>query len=310
MITILMASYNGEKFISEQIESILSQSITDWKLVIQDDCSTDSTYEITGQYAAKYPDKITAMRREKNSGSAMNNFFSMLSCADGDYVMFSDDDDVWLPDKIQETLSAMYRLEKEYGANKPFLVHTDLQVVDEELHKISDFMLRRQNLDSRRCGLNNILVQNIVTGCTMMVNQKLAKSAMSAGIPQHAIMHDWWFALIAATFGKIDFVEQPKVLYRQHDKNEIGAKNAKSLAYNFQWFIEPDKVRQSLSMTYLQAEELLEKFGPILSKESSAIVSDYVSLPHLSKLQKIQMLNVHDFWKTGFAKKCGQLLFI
>ena len=305
-----MACYNGEKYIGDQIESILRQSETGWKLRIQDDCSTDSTYDIADRYAAKYPDKIKAVKHTENSGGAAANFFSMLPYADVDYLMFSDDDDVWLPDKIEKSFIAMRNMEEKGWGDKPLLVHTDLKVVNTDLQVISDSMFQRQKLDSRRCGLNHLLAQNIVTGCTMMVNRPLINLANKVQVPEHAIMHDWWFALIAAAFGKIGFVEQPEVLYRQHGKNEIGAKDAKSLSYNFKRLIEPDKTRQSLNMTYLQAEEFLEKFNPMLNKESSAIISDYVSIPHLSKLQKMHMLNARDFWKTGFARKCGQLLFI
>lgn len=310
MITILMASYNGEKYIGEQIESILSQSETDWKLVIQDDCSIDSTYSIASEYALKYPEKIEVRKKNENSGSASKNFFSMLPDVDGDYLMFSDDDDVWLPDKIEKSLIVMNKMERTEWQDKPLLVHTDLKVVNANLQAISDSMFQRQNFDNQRSDLNHLLAQNIITGCTMMINRPLINLANKVQVPEHAIMHDWWFALIAAAFGKIGFVEKPEVLYRQHGKNEIGAKDARSLSYNFKRLIEPDKTHQSLNMTYLQAEEFLKKFNSTLGEESSMIIRDYVSIPRLSKLQKIRMLNVRDFWKTGFARKLGQLLFM
>lgn len=310
MVTILMASFNGEKYIGQQIESILGQTETDWKLLIQDDCSQDSTFEIAECFAEKHSGKIEAVRRRENSGSAAANFFSMLPRADGDYVMFSDDDDAWLPDKIRITLSAMHGLEKKHGAGMPLLVHTDLCVVDEKLHETSGSMFRLQKLDSRRCGLNHLLAQNIVTGCTVMMNRALAEPAIAAGTPQHAVMHDWWLALIAASFGAIGFVAQPTILYRQHGGNSVGAKDAGSFRYHVKRLSQPDEVSRSLDATYAQAEEFLEKFSPTLSNKSSAIINDYIMIPHLSKLQKIHMLNVHDFWKTGFARKCGQLLLI
>jgi glycosyltransferase involved in cell wall biosynthesis len=152
MITILMASYNGERYIGEQIESILNQTETNWKLVIQDDCSSDATYQIACRYAAKYPEKIAVFRRAENSGSAANNFFSMLTYADGDYVMFCDDDDVWLPNKIEKSMEMMRKEEQKNGIDKPVLVHSDLVVVDENLNILSRSMFQLQNLDSKDVG--------------------------------------------------------------------------------------------------------------------------------------------------------------
>ena len=305
-----MASCNGEKYIAEQIESILNQTEQDWKLVIQDDCSTDGTFKIAEKYAQKYPDRIFAVQRKTPSGSAQNNFFSMLRFADSEYTMFCDDDDVWLPDKMKHVLTVMRSMETKWGTKTPILVHTDLKVVDANLEVISDSMFRRQNLDSRKCDLNQLLTQNNITGCTMIVNHTLVGTIVSAGIPAHAIVHDWWFALAAAACGKIGFVEQPEILYRQHTANEIGAQNARSFLYNLKQLSALSQVRQSLEATYRQAEEFGERFRLMLDPESVAMILDYSSIPHLTKLQKIHLLNTRGFWKTGLARKLGQLLLV
>jgi glycosyltransferase involved in cell wall biosynthesis len=310
MITILMASYNGDQYIGEQIESILRQTETDWKLVIQDDCSSDATYQIACRYAAKYPEKIAVFRRAENSGSAEKNFFSMIAYADSDYIMFSDDDDVWLPDKVEKCMEIMRKTEQANGTDKPVLVHSDLMVVDENLNILSRSMFQRQNLDAKRCQLHNILVQNIVTGCTMAVNRPLVRIAAKAGTPKNAIMHDWWFALIAAAFGTIAFVDTPTVLYRQHGKNAVGAKNANSIAYNFKRLMQSTHAKNVLNNTYLQAQEFMERFSPMLDATSLNLVKDFVTIPQLTKVQKIKMLHRHNFWKSGFYRKCGQILFI
>ncbi|XOQ47655.1 MAG: Putative glycosyltransferase EpsE [Eubacteriales bacterium] len=310
MITILMASYNGERYIGEQIESILNQTETNWKLVIQDDCSSDATYQIACRYAAKYPEKIAVFRRAENSGSAANNFFSMLTYADGDYVMFCDDDDVWLPNKIEKSMEMMRKEEQKNGIDKPVLVHSDLVVVDENLNILSRSMFQRQNLDAKRCRLHNILVQNIVTGCTMAVNRSLIRMVTKTEMPEKAIMHDWWFALIASAFGTIAFVDTPTVLYRQHGKNAVGAKNANSIAYNFKRLMQSTQAKNVLNNTYLQAQEFMERFSLMLDATSLNLVKDFTAIPQLTKMQKIKMLYRRNFWKSGFYRKCGQILFI
>lgn len=144
--------------------------------------------------------------------------------------MFCDHDDVWKPRKVEMTVRRMMELEQANGQDIPLLVHTDLVVADENLKVLSDSMFRSQNLNRKGNRLNNLLVQNNVTGCTMMVNKALVD--MVGPAPKHAVMHDWWMALIAACFGKIGFVRQATILYRQHHANEVGAKNARSLSYN------------------------------------------------------------------------------
>lgn len=308
MITILMAAHNGEKYISEQIESILKQTETSWKLVIQDDCSKDKTAEIAQKYEREYPGKIVFTGLKSPSGSAKKNFSSMLKFADTEYMMTCDHDDIWLPDKVEITLKKMHELEEKFGYDKPLLVHTDLKLVDEKLDVIYDSMFTRQKLDSRRDKFNNILVQNIVTGCTMMVNRALL--AMVYEVPEQAIMHDWWFALIATAFGRISFVREPTILYRQHGNNEVGAKNAGSLRYNFNRMLNKEQSRSVLKDTYSQAKSFLETYKDRLTATQVEIAKAYISIPEYNKVKKLKTISEYDFWKTGFFRICGQILFV
>jgi len=233
MIEILMATYNGEKYLRPQINSILRQSFTDWRLIIRDDCSTDGTVAIIQEYQEQYPDKIVFLQADVPSGSAQNNFFQLIKYWQhhgiADYIMFSDQDDVWLPSKVQSSLDKIQQMEQQYGKEIPLLLHTDLTVVGIDLKIINPSLFAMQNMDAMRNKLNNILVQNIVTGCTMMVNKSLLD--MVRKIPQHAVMHDMWLALIASTFGQIGFIDESTVLYRQHASNTVGAMNVKTLKF-------------------------------------------------------------------------------
>lgn len=307
MVTILMATYNGERFIAEQIESILQQTNSNWNLIIQDDCSSDKTAAIILKYQQKYPEKIRLIERKEPSGSAKYNFFSMLKFANSDYVMTSDQDDIWLPDKIQVTLNEMLRLEAVYGSKKSLLVHTDLKVVDCDLNEIEESLFGRQKLDKRKVKLNNLLVQNNVTGCTMLVNRALLEKVNDQ--PQEAIMHDWWLALIASAFGEIGFVNQSTVLYRQHSSNQVGAKNSRSLWYNLERFIDFKTSKQVLRSTYLQAQAFLKVYGEMLSPEYLELVREYSSIPVYGKLERLETIYSYSFWKTSFLRKCGQILF-
>lgn len=304
MITVLMAAYNGQDYIKEQIESILNQSYTDWELVIQDDFSTDDTLSIAKEYAIKYPEKIKVFRSEINSGSAKNNFFSMLKYAKSDYVMFSDDDDIWLRDKMRLAINHMKELEVKNGKDKPLLVHSDVAVADKDLNVLCDSIYTYQNMRSARNKLNNLLVQNIVVGNTMMVNNTLLDSLKS--IPQNALMHDWWFALIACAFGEIGFVDKATVLYRQHEQNDVGAKETNKLSVNIK---RKDKLRESLVNTYKQAEEFLNAYGGELSNKDFELVSAYAKSLKKGKIHRIFILIKYRLWKNSISKKIGQVVY-
>lgn len=305
MIDILLASYNGEKYIAEQIESILNQTYTDWFLYIKDDCSTDNTINIILDYEKRYQDKIKVILSDKPTGSAKNNFFSMIQYSKNDYIMTCDQDDVWLQDKIKITINGMKHAERK-NQNVPILVHTDLKVVDSELNVISESLLNMQNLDSRRGELNHLLIQNIVTGCTVMANRSLLNHITI--IPRQAIMHDWWMALIASALGNIVFIEKPTMLYRQHDNNSVGAKDVKSTNYLFLMLLKISSIKQSLDKSYEQSKELHLILNNYLNEKNKNLLETYSLLYRANKLHKIITFYRYGIWKNGIIKKIGQIL--
>ena len=220
-VYIILATYNGEKYISEQIDSLLSQAYDNWKLWIHDDFSSDNTVTIIRKYIQKYPNKIILLDDNIRCGGAKENFTHLINSIDDnfDYLMFCDQDDVWLENKIEITLKKMLNIEED----RPALVHTNLKVVDDNLKIISKSMFDYQKLNPEWSkSLDISMVQNSVTGCTIMIN-KLAKEIISP-IPSEAIMHDWWILLkILEKKGNINFIITPTILYRQHSLNSIGA---------------------------------------------------------------------------------------
>lgn len=221
-IDILLATYNGQAYLKEQIDSILAQSNTDWRLLIRDDGSDDDTTSIIKSYLAKYPDRIKLIENKGRHLGASLNFNSLLETSTAEYIMFSDQDDVWLPTKIELTLNLMKTTERAYP-DKPVLVHTDLRVVDSRLKTIAKSMWQCQGIfPENGNNVNKVMLQNIATGCTIMINKK-AKT-ISLPIPAEAVMHDWWIAINVAKYGKIVYLPDQLVLYRQHRNNVVGTK--------------------------------------------------------------------------------------
>lgn len=308
MIDILLAAFNGEEYISQQIDSIINQTYSDWKLYISDDCSTDSTLEIVKSYIEKHPSKIFLIENTKSSGSAMNHFFRLLQHAKSNYIMFCDQDDVWLPDKIILTLEKMKESENNYDKDKPILIYTDLIVADEKLNVISNSMFKYQSLRINNNKLNALLAQNNVTGCTVMINKKLLEIVKN-NIPKSSIMHDWWLALVAATFGDVVFIDKPTVLYRQHSNNQVGAKNTRNIFYIINC-INGKKIKKDINNTYIQARCLLDIYNNEISLEKIKIISAYVEIPMLCKINKIMYLYKYGFLKKSIVRKIGQIIYI
>ncbi len=230
-IDILLAAYNGEKFLAQQIDSILAQTHQDWQLLIRDDQSADNTVKIIKEYTSKYSDKIKLIEDNKGNLGLVRNFETLLKSSQAEYIMFCDQDDIWLPNKIELTLNTMKSAENQ-NPDTPILVHTDLKIVDEELRPIADSFWKSCKISPQTDGLlNKIVYRNIVTGCTVMINKKLKENSIP--FPPQVRLHDWWLAVNAAKNGKLISIQEQTILYRQHSKNVVGGKKHRKLSTVF-----------------------------------------------------------------------------
>ncbi|HOP11093.1 MAG TPA: glycosyltransferase family 2 protein [Oscillospiraceae bacterium] len=309
-LAILMATYNGEKFLAEQLDSLLRQDFQNWTLLVSDDGSKDGTITLLRDYAGRFPDKIRLIEKEKPSGGAKQNFFFLTRQAEGyRYIMYCDQDDIWKPEKIRLALEKMKALENG-SPDTPCLVHTDLEVVDENLGLIAPSFIQYSGLNPRRNALSQLLTQNVVTGCTMMINRALWKWASVPTEEDSILMHDWWFALIASAAGKIGFIPQPLILYRQHGGNAVGAKDGRGLRavlYHLKNF-NYKKHRQALIDTMIQAGQLLKLPNLQLDEREKNMLRDYANGAQTGKLRRIYITFKYRIWKSGLIRKVAQVV--
>lgn len=218
-----MATYNGGKYLKQQLDSIIAQTNPQWHLYIHDDGSTDDTLLIVNEYQEKHEGRITLMKYP-TQGGAMKNFLSMLQEIEADYYMFCDQDDVWYPNKIECLQSVMCEVERT-SKGKPVVVHCDLTVVDDELNIINESMWSMMNMHPQNIQKLSQYVMNVATGCAMLFNREARNSALR--IPYtHALMHDTWVTIRAvADGGTVKAVPIQLVYYRQHENNTLGAKD-------------------------------------------------------------------------------------
>lgn len=230
-IAILMATYNGEKYLREQIESLLSQNFEAWHLYIHDDGSNDTTISILNEYSERYPEKISILTYPPY-GSACRNFLSLIDRVNADYYMFCDQDDIWLKDKISVELDRIKEIEYTFP-QKPIIINTDLTVTDANLNIIHSSFWRYANIKHTFVkSFKDLAAVNVATGCTMLFN-KSAKLCIHKPYDK-AIMHDAWLTLsVVACGGLLFFIDKPTILYRQHGKNTLGARDAKKLTLCF-----------------------------------------------------------------------------
>ena len=274
-IAVLLSTCNGEKFLAEQIDSLLAQSHKNFILIVRDDGSHDRTVSILESYALDHSVQIRLLPRDGQKLGASGGFAFLVDYViknkeslglTSSYMMFCDQDDTWFPEKIEKLLAAMLATEADNDSALPIIVHSDLEVVSEQNTIIAKSFVNYQGLEIKRNSFPNLVISNLVTGCTALINQSLAEKALP--IPEGAIMHDWWLALVATAFGKSVYLNIPLVHYRQHGNNAIGAKEFTKVS-----FVSMSLWRRTLARkpnehlieVSIQAAEFNRRYGPELS---------------------------------------------
>lgn len=306
-VAIIMATYNGEEYVSEQIDSILASTYQDFKLFIYDDGSGDNTLAILRRYAELYPSKITFCRNESNLGVTAN-FLQALARTTADYIMFCDQDDVWKPNKITVTLRRLRHMEAQLGKNTPLAVFTDTVIVDSRLNTLKSSFFRSSHLNPRKTDLPHLLMENKLIGCTVMVNAALRITLQSYPIPNDAKFHDWWVALIASAMGKIGYVNEGTVLYRQHSVNVVGGASFMTYVRNRLVFLK--KQKEALYILRRQAEEFLMLYGELLSDKNIELIRTFVELEQLGFLCRRLTILRYGYLKTGIIRNLGLMIII
>ena len=220
MVDILLATYNGEKFLRQQLDSIIEQSYSKWRLIVRDDSSTDGTVGILQEYIRKYPKQIILIDKKSSNLGSSKSFARLLDFVESDYFMFSDQDDLWLPNKIEETMKEMKRLEQAICKDVPLMVCCDAECIDGKNHTICPSFFDSQKFVDTTGDDIKLLALNVVQGSTTLMNKKVLDYVRP--IPSY-VLHDQWIAVITAHFGKVFYLHKQLLKYRQHGHNVLGA---------------------------------------------------------------------------------------
>ena len=303
-IVICLATCNGETYLRQQLDSILAQTYENWALLIRDDGSADGTPEILRAYAGEYPQKIRLLESTGNVG-VRANFAALLAEAKAlgaPYCAFCDQDDVWLPHKLERSLAMLK------ACSGPALVHTDLTVVDRELKVLGKSFFRYRSLNPRVKGLSRLLIQNNITGCTMLWNRAL-NDLIDLDQPD-AVLHDWWVSLVAAAFGTILCLAESTVLYRQHGANALGATKVNSIGFIAKWSKNKEKAKDSLKKATRQAKAFAARYRQTLTPKQLEAVEVFGSLYRRGKLGRAATVLRRGYRKQGLLQTLGELILI
>ncbi len=219
-VQVLLSTYNGEKYLRAQLDSVLGQDHPSVSLLVRDDGSTDGTVGILGEYAERHANVQYYVG--ENLG-VIGSFFDLVGRADAasTYYAFADQDDVWLEGKLSRAASVLGEMCGEGSGEAPMALYCGKELlVDESLNPLAVSI--RQG--GKRPSFGNALVENIATGATCVFNQRLLL-AVREHVPEFTVMHDWWFYLTAACFGRVYYDETPYLLYRQHGGNVLGSRS-------------------------------------------------------------------------------------
>ncbi|HGD6357212.1 TPA: glycosyltransferase family 2 protein [Streptococcus agalactiae] len=290
-VNILMATYNGEKFLAQQIESIQKQTFKEWNLLIRDDGSSDKTCDIIRNFTAKDSRIRFINENEHHNLGVIKSFFTLVNYEVADFYFFSDQDDVWLPEKLSVSLEAA----KHKASDVPLLVYTDLKVVNQELNILQDSMIRAQSHHANTTLLPE-LTENTVTGGTMMINHALAEKWFT---PNDILMHDWFLALLAASLGEIIYLDLPTQLYRQHDNNILGAR---TMDKRFKILREGPKsiftrYWKLIHDSQKQASLIVDKYGDIMTVTDLELIKCFIKIDKQPFMTRLRWL-----WKYGYSK--------
>lgn len=272
-IDILMATYNGEKYLVEQLDSIINQTYRNWNLLIRDDNSTDKTLEIIQNYHKK-DKRIKILKDNKGNIGIVRNFEELLKSSESEFIMFSDQDDIWVENKLDMYLKMIEKIK-----NKGFMIHSDAILFDKNKSNIlKDTFISKKAINR---GLENVFFNYFVQGATILISKEIKNFILP--FPKEVYLHDRYIHLISELFFERIFVNKALIYYRQHGDNQIGAKNTIRELLSKRYFDERD--RQLIKVIY-------NKYGSLLTEDKKKLIEEYFKITDIKKNRFNRFLNL------------------
>ena len=297
-VTILMATYNGAAYLSEQLQSIVKQDYQNWKLVIRDDGSTDQTLKIISEFQQKDP-RIRIIEYGYMHGSACKNFSELVNWAlanSSGHIMFADQDDHWISNKISRSVEELDKMGELEGIEIPLLCYSGFHFIDEKGTQLPQRLELPHSLE-----LRVLLNENHAWGCTMIFNQATLHAI--APIPAKAVNHDYWVALVVSALGKTKLIAEDLILYRQHTHNVSGNVDNMSFARRFnRYVVNPVYMLDALKANLLTVKLFNATYKDNLKSADAEMLREFLAAYQSGVVQLFRTIFRYRIFKLGAAK--------
>lgn len=294
----MLATYNGATHLEAQLDSLMEQTVQNFVCYIHDDGSKDNTLSILKSYIEKYPGRFVLLDYP-SQGGARQNFLSLLQRVDAQYTFFCDQDDVWKPEKMEKMLRCMKQIEAQEQRFMPVAVYCDAKVVDEQLNLIHESLMQYSGTPADAADWRRMLLGNMAPGCAMLFNRPLRERAANYVNLADVPTHDWWVMQLASLFGRVGFVNESLLLYRQHGSNTMGAPeniNAISRVKRNLKLLTGNNLGRAKRIWLLEcsrhARELLHQEK--IPSECLPTVKGLADLMHMSTIQRVHFFATHE----------------
>ena len=301
-VDILMSTYNGSRYLEEQIASLQGQTATNWHLLVSDDGSSDDTVALLEQMA-KSDGRIRVLQDSEAHRGPCGRFLWMLNHATADYIMFCDQDDVWVPNKVEATLRAMLEAQKKAAKDLPMVAFCDAEVVDDSLQPIAPSFMAYEHFDPTATSFRNLLVCNVAPGCTMLFNRALVDSLVLPPDLSQVVMHDWWLMLTAAALGDVIYVDKALIKYRQHLTNVEGARSFDVLKY----LAQMKDVAKAHVRCQRQAAAFADAYEGKIGRDDYETCRAYGTMRTFGP-QPVGTIIRYGLWQPGWQRRVGQVV--
>lgn len=299
---VILATWNGATFLDQQIASIMAQTIQPIRIVAADDGSIDRSLSILERWRQRNIVPIEILPPNCSRLGSCAAFERLLNHTSAEYVMPSDQDDIWERDKAERLLRYMFELEHVHGSRCPLLVHSDLSLMGSTGAQLGSSFHCFQGLQPHSGDWLEIALQNVVSGCACVVNRACVEQALP--FPPEAVLHDWWLALVASCAGALAYLPQPTVRYRLHGTNAVGALGwRRQLIRRLSQAFTADALDGWIGTPLRQLKACASRFKGSPESDGTIFVEQ---LFHLSPWKRCQAaialhLHKHGLWRTfGF----------
>ncbi len=270
LVSVALTTYNGEKFLQQQLDSIVNQTYSNIEIIIVDDCSTDRTQDLLNRFRQDYEGRIELYFNETNLG-LVKNFEKVLGYCNGDFIALCDQDDVWESQKIERLVEHI---------NSSSLIYSDASLIDDNGEVFVTSRTREYNLNNRS-GLvfEDLLFKNYVVGCTALFKKSILIDVLP--FPEHALFHDWWIAIIASKSCGIKYLDESLVSYRQHNANVYGQREGGLLKHVVSMFYRDlnkvEEFKQRLKrLEFMRECQIFTKFDRKMIDEAINYYCSYI----------------------------------